>query len=220
MVIDYAIIKYEDMNFSPKHASKIRGYFGRKYEEYSILHNHGEEKYLFTYPKVQYKVISRKPLICGINEGAKLICKLGIMEDEIIIDGNKKEIVQKKISVTKEEFGITDNYIEYEFLTPWLALNQKNNQKFHNMNDIEREDILKKILIGNIISMSKGLSYTISDNIYIWINLKEKETSLKGVKMKGFYGEFKVNFNIPDYMGLGKAVSRGFGTIKKVTQRG
>jgi len=31
--------------------------------------------------------------------------------------------------------------------------------------------------------------------------------------MIGFLGKFQVNFNIPDYLGLGKSVSRGFGTI-------
>ena len=48
------------------------------------------------------------------------------------------------------------------------------------------------------------------------INLKEKEVIIKGIKHIGFVGEFKVNFDIPDYLGLGKSVSKGFGTIKKV----
>ncbi|MEK6590942.1 MAG: CRISPR-associated endonuclease Cas6 [Nitrospinota bacterium] len=47
-------------------------------------------------------------------------------------------------------------------------------------------------------------------------NLKEVPTSLKGTPMLGFIGTFSVNFEIPDYWGIGKSVSRGFGTIKKV----
>jgi len=31
----------------------------------------------------------------------------------------------------------------------------------------------------------------------------------------GFLGTFSVNFEIPDYWGIGKSVSRGFGTVKK-----
>ena len=34
--------------------------------------------------------------------------------------------------------------------------------------------------------------------------------------MLGFLGTFSVNFEIPDYWGIGKSVSRGFGTIKRV----
>ncbi|MBW2005424.1 MAG: hypothetical protein JRI72_12640, partial [Deltaproteobacteria bacterium] len=30
-----------------------------------------------------------------------------------------------------------------------------------------------------------------------------------------FYSAFSVNFEIPDYWGIGKSVSRGFGTVKR-----
>ena len=40
--------------------------------------------------------------------------------------------------------------------------------------------------------------------------------TLKGQKMLGFTGTFKTNFIIPDHLGLGKSVSRGFGVVKKV----
>jgi hypothetical protein len=36
--------------------------------------------------------------------------------------------------------------------------------------------------------------------------------------MIGFKGTFAVNFELPDYIGLGKSVLRGVGTIKKVVQ--
>lgn len=34
--------------------------------------------------------------------------------------------------------------------------------------------------------------------------------------MLGFLGRFSVNFDIPDYWGIGKSVRRGFGTVKKI----
>lgn len=213
--IDYAVIQYEDMVLSPRHAAKIRGYFGSKYEEHILLHNHKEEGYVFTYPKVQYKVIKKKPVICGVAEGADLISKLSLKEDELIIDGHRMESVQKTINVTKDKFGMAKDYIEYEFLTPWIALNQKNIRKYNDMTNMDKEEFLKKVLIGNIISMSKGLSYTVPDKIHVWINLKENESRVKEVTMKSFVGNFKVNFHVPDFLGLGKSVSRGFGTIKR-----
>lgn len=36
---------------------------------------------------------------------------------------------------------------------------------------------------------------------------------LKGTSMLGFLDAFPVNFEIPDYWGIGKSVSRGFGTV-------
>ena len=80
---------------------------------------------------------------------------------------------------------------------------------------MEKEEILQRILIGNIISMSKGFNYTVEEKIKCWLNLQSTYVNIKGLKHVGFVGEFKVNFNIPDYFGLGKNVSKGFGTIKK-----
>lgn len=56
------------------------------------------------------------------------------------------------------------------------------------------------------------------------IEVREKEgkeipTSLKGTPMLGFLGTFSVNFAIPDYWGIGKSVSRGFGTVKRVKSK-
>jgi len=36
------------------------------------------------------------------------------------------------------------------------------------------------------------------------------------VDQDSFFGTFSVNFEIPDYWGIGKSVSRGFGTIQRV----
>lgn len=33
--------------------------------------------------------------------------------------------------------------------------------------------------------------------------------------MTGFKGTFAVNFELPDLIGLGKSVSRGFGTVQR-----
>jgi hypothetical protein len=40
-------------------------------------------------------------------------------------------------------------------------------------------------------------------------------TTLKGQTMVGFVGSFTLNLQIPDLLGLGKSVSRGFGTIEE-----
>jgi len=83
----------------------------------------------------------------------------------------------------------------------------------------KKRTLLGKILIGNIISMSKSLGYTVLESIKANIlKLKEVKTSLKGVPMLGFLGDFSVNFEIPDYFGIGKSVSRGFGTVKRVKE--
>ena len=215
--MDLNVCKLELLNIKMKKrdSEKIRGYLGNKYEKMDILHNHKDDKFIYRYPKVQYKIIDEKAIILGIEEGANIVTNIGINDDKLIIEDKWINTFEKKISINKCDFGVSDDYITYEFLTPWIALNQKNINNYNNGNDMEKEEILQRILIGNIISMSKGFNYTVEEKIKCWLNLQSTYANIKGVKHVGFVGEFKVNFNIPDYFGLGKNVSKGFGTIKK-----
>lgn len=40
--------------------------------------------------------------------------------------------------------------------------------------------------------------------------------AVKDVSMLGIECEFMANFAIPDYLGLGKSVSRGFGAVVRI----
>jgi len=46
--------------------------------------------------------------------------------------------------------------------------------------------------------------------------LKEIKVNLKGKSMTAFTGIFKTNFYLPDYLGIGKSVSRGFESIRRI----
>ena len=105
----------------------------------------------------------------------------------------------------------------YKFITPWLGLNQKNYQKYTNSTSWkDKKEILNKILVGNLLSMSKGLGIIVNKRLYVKTHFDEKIVTYKGVKMNAFTGEFKVHYDIPDYFGLGKGVSQGFGCIKQI----
>ncbi len=56
-----------------------------------------------------------------------------------------------------------------------------------------------------------------------WLSEKRLAMGLVGLSvskapMLGFLGSFSENFEIPDYWGIGKSVSRGFGTVKRVNE--
>ncbi|MBW2036735.1 MAG: hypothetical protein JRI41_04555 [Deltaproteobacteria bacterium] len=54
----------------------------------------------------------------------------------------------------------------------------------------------------------------------MWQNVRSavipSGSKVKFTPMLGFLGTFSVNFEIPDYWGIGKSVSRGFGTVKRL----
>lgn len=154
------------------------------------------------------------------EDGAKLISNFEMVGEKILLSNEEYRIIKKDASIQELYYGITKTITSYSFLTPWLALNEKNYEKYQKYGTwAKKKELLEKILVGNIISMSKSLGYTVPEPIKANIgNLKEVKTSLKGTPMLGFRGTFSVNFEIPDYWGIGKSVSRGFGTIKRVKE--
>lgn len=195
--------------------AQLRGFFATKFNEYSLLHQHDADKFIYRYPMVQYKMIHRTPTVLGINEGAEVLKEIYDEYDKITLNGNEYEIAERGITYKKEDFGISEKLIKYDFLTPWFALNQENYRKYISSNNEQQAELLNRNLVGNILSMSKSLDYQVPDKIKCHIEVKEQSSSLKGNDIIAFRGFFVTNFQIPDLLGLGKSVSRGFGTVKR-----
>lgn len=197
--------------------TKVRGYIGNTFKDYPILHNHySNDKFLYSYPYVQYKVINGDVLIVGIDEGADLVKK--IAPELSVLSLDREYIITEKL-IHEKEFDIKPSSEEkhYEFITPWMGLNQGNYKKYTNTKSWkDKKEILNKVLVGNLLSMSKGLGIIINKRLYAKTHFDEKIVEYKGVKMNAFAGEFKIHYDIPDYFGLGKGVSQGFGCVKQI----
>lgn len=198
-------------------AHELRGFFATKFTEYIELHQHNFNKFIYRYPVVQYKMIGNIPHVIGINEGADVLKQIYDEYNEIRLGKNTYQIVERGIIVKDEEFGLSEKVHSYEFVTPWLALNQENYKKFYTFKGkLERDEFIRKILIGNIISMSKSLGYEIAGQIKCDANMQFRKERLKNVNVMAFTGTFYTNFIIPNYLGIGKSVSRGFGAVRQI----
>ncbi len=196
---------------------QLRGYIGNKFKEEILLHHHiDKNKFLYKYPLVQYKSIGDNYYIIGLNEGAYVLKNLWDKIDIVRVYNREIEIIEKSLNYKDIEIGESNEIYEYKFLTRWLPLNQENYEKFKLLLYNERREKLEKILINNIISFCKAADYTIKDRLNCSVNLRSTYAHLKGIKMVAFKGHFKINFLLPDYIGLGKSISRGFGTIMKI----
>jgi len=196
---------------------KIRGFFGNLYRNRPEFHGHEGNKLIYKHPLIQYKVFGGSALLIGLKEGAyllKAVPKLEYLE----IYRQRYSILKQNLSSDAISFGLTDRIISYTFSTPWIGLNENNYEKYlslkHNKN--KSHCLLEKILIGNILSMSKSLGYVVTEKIRLISNLNEKNkiTVKEGIELTAFDGEFETNFFIPDFWGLGKFSSRGYGTIR------
>jgi hypothetical protein len=196
-------------------APALRGFFGRQFADEVHMHNHNPDgSVIYQYPRVQFKVIDRTALLMGVAEGSELLQRLWLDIDQTTLGDERLQVLESEFETHEHAFEVTSDPIEYRFVTPWLALNQKNFQEYtRTRNQRTRKDELARILVGNCLGMAKSLGIRFTGRIAAdYRKLTSIKTSLKGQGMIGFVGTFSVNVRLPEFIGLGKSVSRGFGT--------
>lgn len=184
-----------------------------------LFHNHiSDNKYLYSYPKIQYKIIRGRPAILCLNEG---IDEIHYFFRKASWDLNLNEryykVKIKKLSINQYNMQVWDTVFRYSIIN-WRALNQENYELYKSLIDEEeKQELLEKILIGNILSFAKGINWTIEKDIKLKIERihKIKTLLVKKVKTICFDVDFITNVFLPNYIGLGKNVTFGFGLVQQ-----
>ncbi len=217
-VIKKSVLRYHiDDKLSLDYGYKLRGFFANNFEDVLFHHHKADGELKYSYPLIQYKITYGKPTIVGLNSGAETLSDVFLDIDELSLGEKVFKEPKGKIEMLKEEIISSENEIyRYRFITPWVSLNQSNYEEYREIKDDEEELelFLSKILIGNILAFAKGIDCWIDSTIKIYdIQLEDIEVKLKGKNMVGFNGSFSSNIKIPEFIGLGKSTSRGYGTI-------
>jgi hypothetical protein len=104
-------------------------------------------------------------------------------------------------------------------LRKWLPFNQDNYNEFQLIEDVKgKAEFLEKILTGNILSFAKGIGIHFGRNVICHITSMEEigVMKYKNINFAAFDIMFKTNVSLPNYIGLGRGVSHGFGTIVRI----
>lgn len=187
-----------------------------------LFHNHdGDEKLRYSYPLIQYKRIGGKAAIVCVGEGTEAI-------GEFFQSGNFSfQIGERCVNVDIEHIEAKQNIVQvwndefYYTLRKWLPLSTDNYNVYKNLDGIaEKVLFLQQILIGNMLSFCKGMGICVDKEITCSITnmLDERFYKHKGVKKIGLDIEFKTNVSLPNFIGLGKGVSMGYGTLNIKTK--
>ena len=227
--IPITTITFPEIALRVRDAHKLRGYFGRLFQEHSpLLHNHFEEgdgsgpKFRYAYPLVQYKVLNKTPTLLGLGDGAELLVQLFLKIKELQIDEEIYPVLSKHIQHQKITIGLSDDLHTYRYETLWLGLNQKNYKAYNLAEPIEKSSILKNTAIANILTFVEAFGLKFDRNQpeqRVMLKLTPTEpviTKFKNVEFLGFGGNFTTNVLLPDDVGLGKQAARGFGTIRRI----
>ena len=194
---------------------KLRGFLGHLFTNISEFHHHSENSY--HYPLIQYKKVDKKLLVVGIGDYAEVIFQNMSGLEHITTETQK--IPLNSIEIKTTMFGVKVNPQRYKFASPWLALNEKNYAKFKELKENEKKPFLEKILVGNILSLLKGMGIFVEHTISVSIvKFSTRQVTTHQNKFAGIFAEFDCNTELPEFLGLGKSVTKGLGVITRVSQ--
>lgn len=217
--VSYLLVAFTDVSLKTWEIPKLRGYFANKYPSEHLFHNHlPSGQFSFTIPKIQYRIHDGHPALLGFKEGLEPMKRVFLETEEIIVGAQILKTNEISYTFFESDFGQDTEFHDYRFISPWMALNQENYREYVSLNPMQQKQRLKQILKGNLLTLSKGFSYTIPnfDEVEVDGWFKTIERKLHGVPMQCFTGEFSTNFMIPNLLGLGKQSARGFGVIQKM----
>lgn len=218
--IKVMIATYQNISLTAAEARKVRGFFADRDHTDHNLHNHTlEGDSVYQYPLVQYKVLNRHPVIVAMEDGIRSIHPHLMEATELKIGENVYTDMALDIRLVQPPIGDSKTMESYCFVTPWLALNQKNFEKYEAMDKEEQDAFLGRILIGNILSLCKRFGVTIEQKLQVTHQLKAVSVFYKEKRMIAFTGKFQANCCIPNLCGIGKGTARGFGTVKVTNEK-
>jgi len=205
-------------------AHKITAFRGAVVEkvgrEHILYHQHkSDTEVLYTYPLIQYKIIHNKPCIICLGEGVDEIHKLfNHASWDINLLGDRMVLVIDRLDLNNQVLNIWDKKISYT-IRNWMGLNADNYKKYLDLTEqSEMIDFLENILKANILSFAKGLKWEVEKPILLTITgiVSQQARKFKGISLITFDLDFQCNVSLPNYIGLGKSVSQGYGMVRSI----
>ena len=194
---------------------QVKGSIMKNYPKSEIvpmLNGSYRKKYL--YPRVQVKILNEKIYFLGIAEGVSAVRSL-IDNFKSLDFGNITFKIKDIIIDENGLFEQTDHINKYKFITPWVALNRTNIKKFSKTSTSQKRKFLCELLTRNLIFLTSEFKIDVDEKILTDIELEDKSlSSFNDNRDVGFEGSFLTNFLLPDFIGLGNGITRGYGSIK------
>ena len=168
----------------------------------------------FLYPRVQVKILNEQIYFIGIGEGVEPIKDLLKNLKSLDFGNITFEISDTEIEKSSNRFHPSSKHVRYRFITPWVALNQATGKKYRYLKNKDKVNYLNKLLGQNIVFISRELGIELEENIFTKINLSTLlPKTLEENNWAAFDGEFETNFILPNYIGIGNGITRGYGTL-------
>jgi hypothetical protein len=200
-------------------ADELRSFLNKELAECKALDKDDTAGFIHRYPVLQCKQMRTGLIVIGIGQGAGYLFRFAHDQSMLGCGESTCRITARDPAVRSEPFGMADTSVTYEFLTPWLALNQQHAKKFYELNGkLQRDAFMQKLLVAQLHTLAKSLDYGVTAPVSCEAKVRFRRDRISRENMMVFYGTFSTNLTIPDYLGIGRSVSQGYGTIKRITE--
>jgi hypothetical protein len=218
------ILRMYTLCLEPEHplrfsVDELRSVLNKKLAEYLEFPREDTVGFIHRYPVLQCKQVKGGLMATGISQGADCLCE--ITRDKVMLGAGESNcrITSRDPAIRPEPFGIMETPGTYEFLTPWLALNQQHAKKFYDLKGKpQRDAFMQKLLTAQLTTLAKSLDYEMSAPVLCEAKVRFRRDRIGQENVIVFLGKFRTNLHIPDYLGIGQSVSQGYGTIKRITE--
>lgn len=174
----------------------------------------GSYRQKFLYPRVQVKILNEQIYIVGINEGVDSIKAIAQKMDFLDFGNITFQVLDNEIEEHGNRFQPVSKLIRYRFVTPWVALNQTTGYRYRYLNNADRVNFLNRLLGQNIVFMAREMGMELEENIFTKVTLSSLfPRQVDENNWGAFDGEFRANFVLPNYLGIGNGITRGYGAI-------
>mgnify|MGYP001427975081 CR=1 FL=1 len=194
---------------------QVKGVLMRQFPDEEIVPMlNGSYRKQFLYPRVQVKILNEQIYIVGIGDGVKPIISITSKMDLLDFGNITFQILDSEIEEHEDRFQPISKLIRYRFATPWVALNQTTGHRYRFLNNVDRVNFLNKLLGQNIVFMAREMGMELEENIFTKVTLSSLfPTPVDENNWGAFDGEFRANFLLPNYLGIGNGITRGYGTV-------
>lgn len=185
-----------------------------------LFHHHlDNHNLLVRYPLIQYKSKNHKLSVLFLDSATKQIHKFLDQEQWNIQIGKENKILKiKKINIYQSPIGFKEQNSDY-IVHNWLALNEENYKIFKELKSLtSKVELLEKILKAHILAFAEGVQWNIENKIDLKIIdiHKQKWVKYKKIPLLALNVSFNTNLQLPDWIGIGKSSSVGFGVINSI----
>jgi len=180
-----------------------------------LFHNHkGDDGLYARYPLIQYRIKNGRAAIFAMQEGvAALQDFLMSGHTTLKMQGRYYPMAVLRMAKQDYELRLAESPQAYK-LFKWLPLNPENYGAWQQCSDlVERIHLLERILSSQLVGFCACMDWRAPERVAASIQhlqLMEKVKAFN-VQMLSFNITYTSNLVMPEGIGLGKAVSHGFG---------